>query len=249
MTMAKKREEELIELVFGDLPQDRADRLHQAIDQDPELRRAYDCYQEMREDLASMREVPDDQLSVERLRHAILARGLEERKTRRLLPSWTWMPASSMALAAVLVAARGWMPGPDPKYVADTTLAAAAPPVSLEAEVSKPKPPAPAMVAQETAPQVRRSSLRRGTAASRARTQEEPVLVAMNAGAGRTMSAAVEEAPAPMEMAAPVEDPVVSEPPQTDPPAVVLIQDDGSEGMGAMRAVEMESLKHVVVGG
>lgn len=247
--MAKKREEELIDLVFGDLPQDRADRLHQAIDQDPELRRAYDCYQEMREDLASLREVPDDQLSVERLRHAILARGLEERKSRRLLPSWTWMPASSMALAAVLVAARGWMPVPDPKYVADPTLVADAPPVALEAAAPKPKPPAPAVVAQAASPEVRRSSVRRGTVASRARTQDKPVLVAMNAEAEKTMSASVEEAPASMERSAPAEDPVVSESPQVDPPAVVLIQDDGSEGMGAMRAVEMESLRHVVVGG
>jgi anti-sigma factor RsiW len=251
MNVPRKREEELIELVFGDLPSERADRLRQAIDQDPELRRAYECYLEMREDLASMRDVPEDQLSLERLRHAILARGLEEQKNRRLFPGWLWMPASSMALAAVLISARGWMPGPEPKYVTDATLDTSGPAVALDLPASLRKAVVREVASNETAPQARpQPKVRRNSERRNARAENGPVLVAMSTPAeSKTVLEEKEEEKAQPVVTEKTSATMVADAPSAEPPAVVLIQEEGSEGMGAMRAVEMESFQHVVVGG
>jgi hypothetical protein len=102
--MKRKFEEKVAQLAFGDLSADDAAKLEQEVQSDPEALRALSQYKDMREGLKSLAEVPDDQLSKERLRDAILTQGLKPVPTRRVSPhSWLWMPGVACSLGFVLM--------------------------------------------------------------------------------------------------------------------------------------------------
>jgi len=104
--MNKKTEDQLVRLAFGDLTPEEAARLQNETARQPEAAQTLDTYRRMKEELRSLAEVPADQLSKERLREAILARGLSERPAPRQA-SWLWMPAAAAVLAFAIVFARG----------------------------------------------------------------------------------------------------------------------------------------------
>lgn len=98
--MKRKNEELLIELAFGDLDPAEADRLRTELAGDPTQQATLRSYEELRASLGGLREVPEMQMSRERLRDAILAGGLREsRRSER----WTWLGAP-VAIAAVAFA-------------------------------------------------------------------------------------------------------------------------------------------------
>jgi len=98
--MKRKNEELLIELAFGDLDAAEAERLRSELANDPTQQATLRSYEELRASIGGLRDVPEMQLSRERLRDAILAGGLRE--TRRL-DRWTWLGAP-VAIAAVAFA-------------------------------------------------------------------------------------------------------------------------------------------------
>lgn len=95
--MNRKLDEKLIELAFGDLPEEEATRVVGEASQDPEAARALQDYRDMRDGLRKLSDIPPHQLSNERLRAAILNRGAAK-PARPAGISWLWMPAAAAVL-------------------------------------------------------------------------------------------------------------------------------------------------------
>lgn len=95
--MKNKLEEKLAMLAFGDLSPEDTARLENEVAEDGEARRILNQYRGMRLDLKAMAEVPEHQLSTDRLRHAILNEGMKRTKPRPQF-GWLWMPAAVCAL-------------------------------------------------------------------------------------------------------------------------------------------------------
>lgn len=102
--MKKRLEEKLAMLAFGDLSPEETTRLEQEVAGDREAGRVLAEYRDMRSGLRAMSNIPEHQLSTERLRHAILTQGLKP-KTRPKL-GWLWMPGMAAALAFGVVMVR-----------------------------------------------------------------------------------------------------------------------------------------------
>lgn len=118
--MNRKFEDKLAQLAFGDLSPDEARRIEALAQRDPEARAALDLYRGMQTELRSLRSVPEDQMSKERLRDAILAEGLKPEGERTRAFGWVWMPATAFALVlAVLVLKPS--PAGEPKLVLPET--------------------------------------------------------------------------------------------------------------------------------
>lgn len=107
--MRKRFEEELSKLAFGDVNAEEARRLEMQTLSDPEASQTFQTYCRMKEELRSLAEdVPADQLSKERLREAILNRGMKEQAPRvASKPTWIWMPAMAAVLAFGVVFVKG----------------------------------------------------------------------------------------------------------------------------------------------
>jgi hypothetical protein len=105
--MRKKIEEQLAKLAFGDIDAEEARLLELRTQSDPEAARTIEMYRRMKDELRSLSlDVPEDQLSKERLREAILTRGLD-RKAEPARPTWLWMPAAAAVLAFGIVFVKG----------------------------------------------------------------------------------------------------------------------------------------------
>lgn len=108
--MRKKFEEELAMLAFGDVDAESARRLELQTQADPDASETFQTYCRMKDELRSLcDDVPADQLSKERLREAILTRGLREHKPAPRF-GWLWMPAAAAVLAFSFVALKGRIP-------------------------------------------------------------------------------------------------------------------------------------------
>jgi len=100
--MNRKREEELMQLAFGDLRREMG-HVQGEISADPEAAKTYQAYCEMREGLKALRDVPEMQLSTERLRDAILKEGLQPKPASGWNWSWLATPIAVGACAFVVV--------------------------------------------------------------------------------------------------------------------------------------------------
>ena len=89
--MNKRLEEKLAMLAFGDMSSEEMTRLEHEVMGDPEAMRALQDYRGMRSGLKALGDIPEHQLSSERLRHAVLNRGLQPKSRPQL--GWLWMPA------------------------------------------------------------------------------------------------------------------------------------------------------------
>lgn len=99
--MNRKREEELMQLAFGDLRREMG--ASREIDTDPEAAKTYQAYCEMRDGLKALRDIPEMQLSTERLRDAILREGLHPKRGPVWNWSWITTPLAVGACAFVVV--------------------------------------------------------------------------------------------------------------------------------------------------
>ena len=97
--MKRRDEDRLIDLAFGELSSTEAERVQQELAADPGQQGKLRSYAEMREGLASLRDVPEMQMSCDRLRDAILAGGLKEPRS----PIWTWAAVPVAVAAGVFV--------------------------------------------------------------------------------------------------------------------------------------------------
>jgi hypothetical protein len=98
-----KFEDKLAQLAFGDLSPEEAKRVEAQAKADPESARMLDAYRSMKSGLRNLAEVPDDQMSKERLRDAILGQGLKPERAKSGGIGWIWMPATAAVLAAGLM--------------------------------------------------------------------------------------------------------------------------------------------------
>jgi hypothetical protein len=123
--MNRIHDDVLLRTAFGEAAPEEARRVEEAAQRDPEVRRRLDSYRVTSGDLARIAatSVPDDQLSKERLRDAILGGGL---KPAPKVAWWNWFaaPAAALALGAL---ATIWLHSPsvspvEPRLVADGSL-------------------------------------------------------------------------------------------------------------------------------
>lgn len=92
--MNRRNEEKLINLAFGELSQEEAAALQAQMSADPKTARLLSDYRQIKTDLPRLNDIPEMQLSGDRLRDAILQRGLK--KTNRW-PLLGWMVAPGLA--------------------------------------------------------------------------------------------------------------------------------------------------------
>ena len=98
--MRRNDEDRLIELAFGEATPQEAEQLQMNAQSDPRLAETLRSYKEMREGLSALRDVPEMQLSCDRLRDAILAGGLKEPR----FGGWTtWLAAPAIVAVAFAV--------------------------------------------------------------------------------------------------------------------------------------------------
>jgi hypothetical protein len=114
--MNRRQEDALVRLAFGDVTPEEATALEREMANDPEASKALASYRRMREGLRDLHDIPQDQLSKERLRHAILSQGLKPRPVSSGT-SWLWMPAAAAVLAFGIVFVRN-LPSPSGAPVA-----------------------------------------------------------------------------------------------------------------------------------
>ncbi|MBX3118983.1 MAG: hypothetical protein KF784_07950 [Fimbriimonadaceae bacterium] len=110
--MKNNNESKWIEYAFGELDSSEAELLRQELAKDTEAEKFVSDFEALRRDLKQLNEVPDHQLSTERLRHAILNKGLNRPKKKAGWLSWVWMPGTAAALtfATLFVMNRGGDP-------------------------------------------------------------------------------------------------------------------------------------------
>ncbi|CAN5617129.1 hypothetical protein BH11ARM2_BH11ARM2_25900 [soil metagenome] len=118
--MIPNREDRLVRFAFGDVDERERAEIEAMVANDPEAKRTVEQYRSMRHDFSRLKEVPEDQLSRERLRDAILARGLRtDAAPERSKFGWAWMPLAACVLAfAYVVMPRPSSSSADPTLVA-----------------------------------------------------------------------------------------------------------------------------------
>src|SRR5438128_37793 len=107
--MRRKLEDKLLMLSFGDLTPEEARQVQSEAAGDPEAQKILQEYQAIRSNLKLLKDVPEDQISAERLRFAILEKGLE-RKSAPSPYGWLWMPAAVALFAFSLALLRQRQP-------------------------------------------------------------------------------------------------------------------------------------------
>lgn len=117
--MNKRLEDKLAMLAFGDLTPEETRLLEQEVVGDAEATRILEDYKNMRGGLKAMADIPEHQLSTERLRHAILTQGLKPKPAKPQF-GWLWMPAAAAALAFGIVVVRNMNNSPIPHFTGGT---------------------------------------------------------------------------------------------------------------------------------
>ncbi len=264
--MNRKFEDNLLRLAFEDMSPQEAAALEREALQDPEAALALAQYRQMRTGLRDLAEVPSDQLSKERLREAILARGLtHEAKPAARSFGWSWMPVMAAGLAVLVFVYRPHA-GTDPKiashreanpFTYPTIEVPPSGPVAMNSSkmietagvgtssASFMSPSVPAQtVAIVTHPN--RNGLR-----SRHQARNERSLNGLFAfsgtGTGNVMESVIKPAPS----TSGADTATMASPAAATPPAspIVLIGNEKDGSTGASRATEVDSARNVVVGG
>jgi hypothetical protein len=93
--MKRRNEDELINLAFGELSSERAGEVEKLLAEE-EAAQTVNSFKALRDDLKLLNNIPDSQISIERVREAILAGGL---KRKRPVLRWSWVAAPTLALA------------------------------------------------------------------------------------------------------------------------------------------------------
>ncbi|HWD39290.1 MAG TPA: hypothetical protein VG944_10605, partial [Fimbriimonas sp.] len=99
--MNRKFEDQLARLAFEELQNEESSALEARVANDPEAAKVLKDFRSIKQGLRGLADIPDHQLSNERLREAVLAQGLKPHPATRTDWSWLWMCAGS---AAVVVA-------------------------------------------------------------------------------------------------------------------------------------------------
>lgn len=268
------REEKLARLAFGDVPTEEAARLEQEVRRDPKNAQILDEYMEMRCALRSLAEIPDDQLSKERLREAILGQGLRPAPVVSR-GSWAWGPVLACLMGVAFMGARGhFMAKREPVVSIPDSVSILKPSekVAIHFKARLPLAQAPLEAATNPVaalPPMSPISSRMIAESSESREGRRPLrrhrrsVVDQNVVSARLALYAPTSIPgimAPTTADRPVDatannHPVaMNEAPAPKPDAgtngpIVLIDGEKDPNSGAQKAVEVESASNVVIGG
>lgn len=255
--MKRKNEETLIELAFGDLTPAEADRLRAEIARDADSQATLQAYEDLRASIGCLRDIPEMQMSRERLRHAILAGGLKESRKWQ----WNWIGApvaiAAIAFAVTIVVRRPALPLPGGAGL--TAMSADAPAgSSMDPNLERIDTPTAGMFGNErlntvefdpkpesNAKPTLVSSKPRSRVARKDREVREAPPVALGASAPMAASATMA---AGAGGAGPSEMTLTSAPVQESSEVIVLTTETDRD-TGAQRATAMESSSNVVIGG
>ncbi len=249
--MKGKFDEKLAELAFGDLSPKEAERIEAQASMDPEAMRVLSTYRSMKGGMGDLMDIPEDQLSKDRLRNAILMQGLKPKPEKASPLGWLWMPATAFLLAAAVMLFNPQGSGGDPVVAVSekdvpSNFVAIKPLTSfnfgtLSAGTASEEKEAPKSIvvaqSQQSEPPVRRK---------RIRNNEELAKVELK-GFGLIAS----NHQAPRITITTVPDPEMS--PETEasapPTPIVIIEDNRDVSTGAYRAIEVGSSSNVLIGG
>lgn len=272
--MRKRIEEELAKLAFGEIEGANAQELERQAKADPEAGRTYETYRRMKEELRSLSDaVPADQLSKERLREAILTRGLSEKHASTQRGSWIWLPMAA-ALAFGVFFAKGYWPSNsgNGSVVVDTTGVSSIPPLA-DVRIDRPDPVAavtpaprtevlsPKPATQVAADTTRGSRVSRGRRAMASRIEVvDDVSLADGIASlptydsldnGDSSPAIVASLSFGESRGADAAPAALAAPsaPRVHSPTIVVIQSETDANTGTLRATEVENTSNVVVGG
>lgn len=254
--MKRKNEETLIELAFGDVTPAEADRLRAEIARDADSQATLQAYEELRASIGCLRDIPEMQMSRERLRHAILAGGLKESRKWQ----WNWIGApvaiAAVAFAVTMVVRRPGLPLPSGAGL--TAMSADAPAgSSMDPNLERIEAPTASMFGNErlntvefdpkpdsNAKPTLVSSEPRSRVARKDREVREAPPVALGAAAPMAASATMTSGAggAGPEM-------TLTSAPVTESSEVIVLTTETDRDTGAQRATAMESSSNVVIGG
>ncbi len=254
----RRPDDEIVELVFGEMDEVRAAEVEKRVAADPRVRSLAEGYRQLRDDLGTLREVPEDQLSSERLRHAILAKGLAHEKRSNGLSSWIWMPGLAACFAFGLLVLRNQGTFADaPKVVLSQRTAGGAEEVKLSPSVS---PKVEKVIAANVGTSEVSPTAPRPKAGSRNRhgertalAQKEPApdsegVLAMRITEGQPYLAA-ENLVDDLRTAVVSVDPIAASPAEEATTDFVVIDGERNEQTGTNTATEVASYSNVLVGG
>lgn len=255
--MKRKNEETLIELAFGDLSPAEADRLRAEIARDAESQATLQAYEDLRASIGRLRDIPEMQMSRERLRHAILAGGLKESRKWQ----WNWIGApvaiAAVAFAVTMVVRRPALPLPGGAGL--TAMSADAPiGLTMDPTLERIHAPTASLFGNERLNRVEFdpkseqsskptlvSSKPRSRVVRKDREVREAPPVALGAAApmaASTTMAASSAAAGPGEM-------TLTSAPIQESSEVIVLTTETDRDTGAQRATAMESSSNVVIGG
>jgi hypothetical protein len=251
-------EDKLAQLAFGELSPTEAAHVEAQAAKDPEALRTLAMYRSMKGGFSGMRDVPEDQMSKERLRDAILAQGLKPQPVEQGARfGWLWMPATAFVLAAAAMAMMNSQRGSAGPNIVMNEDRIKTPSVEIqEPSIFRSEPAAVAKKATPKQTIVATNDASPRERIRRARVQEQP-----------------EEDLAPIELDFPTSIPhmdlrkvlvagrsdegqqptmSVAESTDTAPAAstpIVIIEDNRDESTGAYRATEVGTATNVLIGG
>ena len=243
-------DEKLAQLAFGELSPEEAARVEAQVASNPEAIKVLATYRSMKGGFRDLTDIPEDQMSKERLRNAILMQGLKPQVEKANPLGWLWMPATAFLLAAAImmfnprgggepVVAVGEKDLPSETVVLNTS--------SSFKVVQKKTTPKKTMVAVSDTP--KRTVLRRST-----RNGDEIAEVELkpfestphrwnDLQANNNPNSRI--APTPS-----VSNPEMDPQPETKGNAtIVIIEDNRDESTGAYRATEVGTASNVLIGG
>jgi anti-sigma factor RsiW len=262
--MKFRKEDRLAKLAFGDLNEQEAQELELLVKSDPRMEKTLMEYRSMRDGLRQLADIPEHQLSNERLRDAILGNGLNPKAPVKF--DWGWIATSALAcfIVAGVVGLRGRLQhNVDPQFVTGSSSVAVNSPTDTSLNVFGSSKHS-VKVAKVVAPVHHETASGGALVASyeapvRHRRRHEPTL---DAGAGDLMASLTKQPaiqPAvltktPDENASTTPTPAPDTSglkPVDDTPtsSVVVIDQEKDQETGAQRATELGSPTNVVVGG
>lgn len=250
--MRRNDEDRLIELAFGEATPQEAEQLQLSVQSDPRLAETLRSYKEVRDGLSALREVPEMQLSCDRLRDAILAGGLREPR----FGGWSWLAAPALvaaAFAVTLIVRRPTVPLPG----GGVTVAQMEPGssrVSLDPDLGTYQPVPFGKIefreAAKSAPvTIEKPRAERASVASnsieRTKGLDRPSAANLDPIHPQKLSGSAEVGPASAS-AAPAMDKGA---PEMQTAALIRIDPEKNGETGALKATEVESASNVVIGG
>lgn len=258
--MKKLPEHELIRIAFGEASEEETRRL--LADSEPGTAMKLDLYRRLRADLRDLAtDVPEPQLSQERLQEAILRAGLK-RERRAWSWSWAFAPMAALAIGVLFINRRPDLveplsnareaiaaseipaPAPAPDTPSDR-VASAAGAESVAAPVIEPTRVAPSVVRRSRPARVAvRSKAKVGHDVPVAGAINDVAVLGMEArtttvpsrGSAGSRFVSADAAPEPARLSAPTD------------AMVVLIASETDAATGANLAIEVASTSNVVIG-